>query len=95
MPRTKLFLLSLTLCVAALLVAGVALAAGTSPATGLKKVEAKKVCMVNDQASDKDMIPVQVGDKTYGVEDNKGPRYTQEQVEAMMKSAKALAAKPA
>ncbi|MBW8875579.1 MAG: TRASH domain-containing protein [Acidobacteria bacterium] len=65
MPRTKLFLLSLTLCVAALLVAGLAVAAETSPAPGLKKVEAKKVCMVNNQASDKDMIPVQVGDKTY------------------------------
>jgi hypothetical protein len=39
------------------------------------------------------VLNVKVGDKTYGIEDNKGPRYTQEQVEAMVKSAKALAAK--
>jgi hypothetical protein len=39
------------------------------------------------------LINAKVGDKTYGVEDNKGPRYTQEQVEAMVKSTKTLAAK--
>ncbi|HEX4959796.1 MAG TPA: TRASH domain-containing protein [Thermoanaerobaculia bacterium] len=65
MPRTKLFLLSLTICTAALLVAGLAVAGETQASPVLKKVEAKKVCMVNDQLFEKDMIPVQVGEKTY------------------------------
>ncbi|MFY9826767.1 MAG: TRASH domain-containing protein [Thermoanaerobaculia bacterium] len=64
MPRTKLFLFFLSLCVAALLMAGLALA-DDAPAPALKKVEAKKVCMVNNQLFEKDLIPVQVGDKTY------------------------------
>jgi YHS domain-containing protein len=65
MPRTKLFVLSLTLCAAALLVAGLAVAADGPTTPVLKKVEAKKVCMVNNQVFDKDQIPVQVGEKTY------------------------------
>ncbi len=65
MPRTKLFILSLTLCAAALLMAGVVLAADGPTTPVLKKVEAKKVCMVNNQFMGKDQIPVQVENKTY------------------------------
>ena len=36
---------------------------------------------------------VKVGDKTYGIEDNKGPSYTADQVKMMVASAKGLAAK--
>lgn len=32
---------------------------------GLKKVETKKVCMINNQVFDKDQIPVEVDGKTY------------------------------
>lgn len=32
---------------------------------GLKKVESKKVCMINNQVFDKDQIPVEVEGKTY------------------------------
>jgi YHS domain-containing protein len=32
---------------------------------GLKKVETKKVCMINNQVFEKDQIPVQVAGKTY------------------------------
>jgi hypothetical protein len=38
-------------------------------------------------------LNVKVGDKTYGVEDNKGPRYSEDQINEMVKSAKAIAAK--
>jgi hypothetical protein len=38
-------------------------------------------------------LNVKVGDKIYGVEDNKGPRYSEDQIKAMVKSAKAIAAK--
>ncbi|MEA2601568.1 MAG: hypothetical protein QOF89_2560 [Acidobacteriota bacterium] len=65
MPRTKLFVLSLTLCAVALLMAGVAVAAEGPTTPVLKKVESKKVCMVNNQFMDKDQIPVQVENKTY------------------------------
>jgi YHS domain-containing protein len=65
MPRTKIFVLSLTLCAVALLMAGVALAADGPMSPVLKKVESKKVCMVNNQFMDKDQIPVQVENKTY------------------------------
>ncbi len=65
MPRTRFFVLSLTLCAAALLVAGLAVAANGPTTPVLKKVEAKKVCMVNNQVFDKDQIPVQVENKTY------------------------------
>jgi YHS domain-containing protein len=54
------------LCAFVLLVAGLASAAyagETSPV--LKRVEAKKVCMVNNQVFAKDQIPVQVNGKTY------------------------------
>jgi YHS domain-containing protein len=65
MPRTKLFVLSLTFSVAALLMAGVVLAANGPTTPVLKKVEPKKVCMVNNQFMGKDQIPVQVENKTY------------------------------
>lgn len=65
MPRTQRFVLFLTLCAAALLVAGLAMAADGPTTPVLKKVEAKKVCMVNNQVFDKDQIPVQVENKTY------------------------------
>lgn len=65
MPRTKIFVLSLTLCAVALLMAGVAVAADGPMTPALKKVESKKVCMVNNQFMDKDQIPVQVENKTY------------------------------
>ena len=55
------------LCAFVLLVAGLvsaAYAAGeTSPV--LKRVEAKKVCMINNQVFEKDQIPVPVNGKTY------------------------------
>ncbi len=36
---------------------------------------------------------VKVGEKTYGIEDNKGPRYTNDQIDTMVKDAKDLKAK--
>lgn len=70
MPDRKNFLPArltmAALCAFVLLVAGLASAAyagETSPV--LKRVEAKKVCMVNNQAFAKDQIPVQVDGKTY------------------------------
>ena len=54
------------LCAFVLLVAGLASTASageTSPV--LKRVETKKVCMVNNQVFEKDQIPVQVAGKTY------------------------------
>lgn len=47
--------------------AGLAQAAGeTTPVTpALKKVETKKVCMINNQLFEKDQIPVQVQGRTY------------------------------
>jgi len=53
-------------CAFVLLVAGLVSAAHageTSPV--LKRVEAKKVCMVNNQVFEKDQIPVEVAGKTY------------------------------
>lgn len=59
--------LALAVLCALVLVAGLAstaFAAGeTSPV--LKRVETKKVCMVNNQVFEKDQIPVQVDGKTY------------------------------
>jgi YHS domain-containing protein len=50
----------------ALLVTGLAFAGNEGPhGTSLKKVEAKKVCMVNNTAFDKDQIPVAVEGRTY------------------------------
>lgn len=47
------------------LAAGLALAGNGATTPVLKKVEAKKVCMVNNQVFEKDQIPVQVQGKTY------------------------------
>ena len=70
MPDRKNFLPArlamAALCAFVLLVAGLVSAASageTSPV--LKRVETKKVCMVNNQVFDKDQIPVQVEGKTY------------------------------
>ena len=66
MPIRKTSLGMTVLCAFVLLVAGLvsmAHAGETSPV--LKRVEAKKVCMVNNQVFEKDQIPVQVGGKTY------------------------------
>lgn len=52
-------------CCAALLIAGLALAGDAGAKPALKKVEAKLVCMVNNQFMNKDQIPVQVEGKTY------------------------------
>ncbi len=65
MPRLRTFVVVLTLCAVAVLVSGRAFAgeSGTRPA--LKRVETKKVCMVNNTVFEKDQIPVQVENKTY------------------------------
>lgn len=47
------------------LLAGAAIAADEAKAPALQRVEAKRVCMVNDQVFDRDMIPVEVEAKTY------------------------------
>ena len=47
------------------LVAGVAAAADEAKAAAIQRVEAKRVCMVNDQVFDRDMIPVEFENKTY------------------------------
>lgn len=62
--------LRLTLSLIGILIlasAGLAAAAGpTTPVTPtLKKVETKKVCMINNQVFEKDQIPVQVQGRTY------------------------------
>jgi YHS domain-containing protein len=41
------------------------LAAPAARAEPVQRVDAKRVCMVNDSLFPKDQIPVQVGDKTY------------------------------
>ena len=48
-----------------LLIAGAAIAADEAKAPALQRVEAKRVCMVNDQVFDRDMIPVEFEAKTY------------------------------
>jgi YHS domain-containing protein len=55
------------LCAFVLLVAGLVSAAHAAGETSpvLKRVEAKKVCMINNQVFEKDQIPVQVAGKTY------------------------------
>ncbi len=65
MPRSKNLLLILALCVATLLVAGLAVAGEDAAKPALKRVEAKKVCMVNNQLFEKDQIPVSFEGKTY------------------------------
>jgi YHS domain-containing protein len=62
MPKSRTFIL-LTLC--AMLVATVAFASGEGVRPALKRVEAKKVCMINNQLFEKDQIPVPVQGKTY------------------------------
>lgn len=63
----RLTQLAMAALCALVLVAGLAstaFAAGeTSPV--LKRVETKKVCMINNQVFEKDQIPVQVNGKTY------------------------------
>jgi YHS domain-containing protein len=65
MPRSTRLFLTLTLCAAALLVAGLAVAGDEAAKPVLKRVETKKVCMVNDQLFEKDQIPIAVAGKTY------------------------------
>jgi YHS domain-containing protein len=65
MPRTRTLFLTLALCLATLLVAGMALAGEAGVRPELKRVEAKKVCMVNNQLFEKDQIPVAFEGKTY------------------------------
>lgn len=64
MPRSRK-LLTLTLCLATLLVAAFAFAGDETAKPALKRVEAKKVCMVNNQLFEKDQIPVAFEGKTY------------------------------
>ena len=65
MPRSRTFVATLTLCMVALLVSALAFAGGEGVHPALKKVETKKVCMVNNTVFEKDQIPVQVSGKTY------------------------------
>ncbi|HYO12045.1 MAG TPA: TRASH domain-containing protein [Thermoanaerobaculia bacterium] len=52
-------------CALVLLVAGFSWAGNEAAKTALKRVETKKVCMVNNQVFEKDQIPVNVQGKTY------------------------------
>ena len=67
MRTSKLDLLVTTLALAALLLVAwapeVSAAGETTPV--LKRVEAKKVCMVNNAVFEKDQIPIAVEGKTY------------------------------
>jgi YHS domain-containing protein len=54
-----------TLALLCLLVFGLATQASGESGEGVRPVEAKKVCMVNNQVFDKDQIPVVVDGKTY------------------------------
>lgn len=65
MPRSRKLLLTLVLGVLALTVATFALAGDETAKPVLKVVEAKKVCMVNNQLFEKDQIPISVEGKTY------------------------------
>lgn len=60
--RTVLFLLVLALAAAPAALAQEQTSTPSGPAT---RVEAKKVCMVNDALFEKDQIPVEVEGKTY------------------------------
>ncbi|HEV8581389.1 MAG TPA: hypothetical protein VGX68_20170 [Thermoanaerobaculia bacterium] len=64
MPRSRTLLLILTLG-AVLLMSAFALAGEETSTPVLKRVEAKKVCMVNNQLFEKDQIPIAVEGKTY------------------------------
>ena len=59
---TKKIALFVSLFIAAAAFAG---ETGVRPFGLLKKVESKTVCMVNEQAMGKDLIPVEVDGKTY------------------------------
>ncbi len=63
MPRSRTLFLTLILSVLALTVA--AFAGDETAKPVLKVVEAKKVCMVNNQLFEKDQIPIAVEGKTY------------------------------
>ncbi|MFL6193070.1 MAG: hypothetical protein ACJ75H_02770 [Thermoanaerobaculia bacterium] len=65
MPDSRTSRLIFALFLLLSLVAGLALAGNGATTPVLKKVEAKKVCMVNNQVFEKDQIPVQVQGKTY------------------------------
>jgi YHS domain-containing protein len=65
MPRSRTLLLTLVLGALALAMTGFALAGEETAKPGLKVVEAKKVCMVNNQLFEKDQIPVEFEGKTY------------------------------
>ena len=52
-------------CALVLLLAGLSWAGSEAATPVLKRVETKKVCMVNNQVFDKDQIPVAVQGKTY------------------------------
>ena len=66
MPRSRTFFLRLTLCAVAVLLSTVfAYASGEGVRPALKRVETKKVCMVNNTVFEKDQIPVAVQGKTY------------------------------
>jgi YHS domain-containing protein len=52
-------------CALVLLVAGFSWAGNEAAKPALKRVETKKVCMVNNQVFEKDQIPVAVQGKTY------------------------------
>lgn len=62
-PSTRLALAAI--CALVLLVAGLAVAGNETAKPALKRVETKKVCMVNNQVFEKDQIPVEVQGKTY------------------------------
>lgn len=64
MPKSRTFVV-LALCAVALLVSALAFAGTEGGRPALRKVEAKKVCMVNNTVFDKDQIPVQVENRTY------------------------------
>ena len=65
MPRSRTFVAALTFCVVTLLVSALAFAGNEGGKTALKKVETKKVCMINNTVFEKDQIPVQVEGRTY------------------------------
>lgn len=65
MPRSRAFVVALTLCAVTLLLSALAFAGSDGAKPTLKRVETKKVCMVNNAVFEKDQIPVQVSGKTY------------------------------
>ena len=66
MPRSRTFFLRLALCAVAVLLSTIfAFASGEGVRPALKRVETKKVCMVNNTVFEKDQIPVAVQGKMY------------------------------